>query len=71
MDVGVLLFRDLDRVCWDVLADPGREERVCAPWTNSVVVANHFVAARKGDVFIKHWYFPPTLPHFSPSSFSR
>ncbi|KAL2795766.1 hypothetical protein BJX66DRAFT_350402 [Aspergillus keveii] len=56
MDVGVILIRSLDRVCWDKLADPGTAYTISVPWMCDTYMANHFVAARKGDAFIKHWH---------------
>ncbi|KAF2032211.1 hypothetical protein EK21DRAFT_61490 [Setomelanomma holmii] len=49
MDVGCILFRRLEKICWDQLADEK------SPYTISYM-ANHFVAARKGGVFIKNWH---------------
>lgn len=56
MDVGNILIRDLDRVCWNQLADPNSPFEVATPIMYGQVMANHFVASRKGDPFIKHWY---------------
>ncbi len=56
MDVGNMLFRDLDRVCWDQLADENSPYTVSTPWMFEQYTANHFVASRKGDVFIKKWH---------------
>lgn len=56
MDVGNLLVRDLDRVCWSKLEDPETRFRVATPWMYGITTANHFVAARKGDPFIKRWH---------------
>lgn len=56
MDVGNVLFRDLDRVCWDLLASKDSAYTVSAPWLLEQLIGNHFVAGRKGDPFIKHWY---------------
>ena len=55
MDTGNILIRDLDRVCWNQLADPNSPFRVCAPVMYGTTIANHFVASRKGDPFIKCW----------------
>jgi hypothetical protein len=55
MDVGVLLFRHLDDVCWNKLEDESTEYSVCVPWMFAQHIANHFVAARKGDEFIGKW----------------
>ncbi|KAJ4384195.1 hypothetical protein N0V86_001042 [Didymella sp. IMI 355093] len=56
MDVGNILFRDLDRVCWNQLADESSPYTVCVPWMLEQNIANHFVAGRKGDEFIKRWH---------------
>lgn len=55
MDVGNILIRHLDRICWDRLADENDPHTVCTPWMFGQHTANHFVAARKGDEFIKKW----------------
>lgn len=55
MDVGNLLIRNLDRVCWRQLEDPESPYQVAVPWMYGITMANHFVAARKGDPFIKRW----------------
>jgi hypothetical protein len=55
MDVGCILFRNLDKICWDRLADENDPHTVCTPWMFEQHIANHFVAARKGDEFIKKW----------------
>jgi hypothetical protein len=56
MDVGCILIRHLDRICWDQLEDPNSPFQVSVPWMYGVTMANHFVAARKGDPFIKRWH---------------
>jgi mannosyltransferase OCH1-like enzyme len=55
MDVGNILFRNLDKVCWDQLADEESPFTVSVPWMFEQQMANHFIAARKGDVFVKKW----------------
>lgn len=55
MDVGCILIRDLDRVCWSKLTEPGSPYSIAAPHLSGQRVANYFVAARKGDPFIKRW----------------
>lgn len=62
MDVGCLLVRDLDRICWNQLGDPNSPFQVSVPWMYGTIMANHFVASRKGDPFIKHWYALPIYP---------
>lgn len=56
MDVGIILIRDLDRICWNELSDPNSPFQVSVPWMFSTTIANHFVAGRKADPFIKRWY---------------
>lgn len=56
MDVGNVLIRHLDRICWNKLEDPSSPFQVSVPWMYGLTMANHFVAARKGDPFIKRWY---------------
>ena len=60
MDVGCILFRDLDRVCWDQIVDETSPYRVVVPLMYGQSPANHFVAARKGDPFITRWSAPFT-----------
>ena len=55
MDVGCLMFRNLDEVCWNQLADDDSPYTVSTPIMYAQWMANHFVAARKGDLFIKKW----------------
>ncbi|KAJ4293254.1 hypothetical protein N0V90_008536 [Kalmusia sp. IMI 367209] len=56
IDVGILLIRRLDRVCWDKLTQEGGQFRVAIPSMKKENIANHFVACRKGDPFIKRWH---------------
>lgn len=55
MDVGIILIRKLDDICWKQLADPASPFQVSIPWMYGLTTANHFVASRKGDPFIKRW----------------
>lgn len=55
LDVGCVLARHLDRICWSQLADPGNPYEVAIPIMYGQTIANHFVAARKGNPFIKRW----------------
>lgn len=55
MDVGCILSRHLDTVCWDQLGDENTPYTICVPWMLQQHIGNHFVAARKGDDFIKNW----------------
>ncbi|KAH7120027.1 hypothetical protein B0J11DRAFT_535076 [Dendryphion nanum] len=56
MDVGILLFRHLDKICWDKLEDESNDYSICVPWMFAQHIANHFVCARKGDQFIGKWH---------------
>lgn len=56
MDVGIILVRSLDKICWDILSDPTKPQRVSVPWMYGTVMANHFVAARQHDPLIKRWH---------------
>ncbi|KAK6337364.1 hypothetical protein TWF730_002766 [Orbilia blumenaviensis] len=56
MDVGIILFRSLDSICWDRLSDPSSPYQISVPWMYGSVMANHFVASRKSDPFIKAWH---------------
>lgn len=56
MDVGIILFRPMDRICWAQLEDPKSPFQVSVPNMYGTVMANHFVASRKGDPFIKRWH---------------
>ncbi|OAP54739.1 hypothetical protein AYL99_11187 [Fonsecaea erecta] len=56
MDTGNILIRGLDRICWNQLADPNSPFEVCAPIMYGTTMANHFVASRKGNPFIKCWH---------------
>ena len=56
MDVGILLIRHLDRICWNQLEDPNSPFQVSVPWMYGITMANHFVACRKGDPFVKKWH---------------
>ncbi|KAJ5586973.1 uncharacterized protein N7459_002738 [Penicillium hispanicum] len=56
MDVGTILIRHIDRICWKQLEDPESPYRVALPVIYGVCAANHFVAARKHDPFIYQWH---------------
>ncbi|KAK4693880.1 hypothetical protein P7C71_g3596, partial [Lecanoromycetidae sp. Uapishka_2] len=56
MDVGIILIRQLDKICWRQLEDPNPPFEVSIPWMYGTTVANHFVASRKGNPFIKRWH---------------
>ncbi|KAF2724192.1 hypothetical protein K431DRAFT_282048 [Polychaeton citri CBS 116435] len=56
MDVGCILLRDLDRICWNKMTEPGSLYQIAAPSLWGQTIANYFVAARKGDPFVKRWH---------------
>jgi hypothetical protein len=56
LDVGIILFRSLDRICWTQLEDSNAPFQVSVPHMYGTVMANHFVASRKGNPFIKRWH---------------
>lgn len=56
MDVGNILFRHPDHIGWNELEDPASPYQIAVPIMYEQVLANHFVMARKGDPFIKHWH---------------
>lgn len=61
MDVGIILIRSLDRICWSQLEDPSSPYNISVPWMcdtamANTAMANHFVASRKADPFIKRWH---------------
>ena len=55
MDVGIILIRRLEDICWKQLQDPDSPFEVSVPWMYGTIMANHFVASRKGNPFIKRW----------------
>lgn len=56
MDVGCILFRYLDSVCWNKLADEESLYTIATPLLFAQYMANHFVASRKSGEFVKHLY---------------
>ncbi|KAK7048899.1 capsule polysaccharide biosynthesis [Favolaschia claudopus] len=56
MDVGCILIRDMDRICWNEIADPASPINVVVPLLYGQHIGNYFVAAKKGDPFIKRWH---------------
>ncbi|KXJ87028.1 hypothetical protein Micbo1qcDRAFT_218233 [Microdochium bolleyi] len=56
MDVGSILVRHLDRVCWDVIEDPSTPTRAAVAVQPSHGIMNYFVACHKGDPFIRRWH---------------
>ena len=55
MDVGVILIRRLEQICWKQLEDPTSPFEVSVPLMYATTMANHFVASRKRNPFIKRW----------------
>lgn len=55
MDVGCILVRSLDRMCWDKIADHRSPYEVAVPVMYGQTIANHFVASKKGSLFIQNW----------------
>ena len=60
MDAGTMLFRHIDDICWKVLEDPSTPYEIAgfAPGTEpgNDVIMNGFIAAKKGNGFIKRWH---------------
>jgi hypothetical protein len=56
LDVGILLLRHLDHICWDTLMDPKNSYNMAIPSINRTNIANHVVAARRHDPFILRWH---------------
>jgi hypothetical protein len=55
MDVGSILTRHLDRICWDRIQDPSDRYQAAVAVQPSQGIMNYFVACRKGDPFIRRW----------------
>lgn len=55
VDVGIMLVRDVDRICWDKLSDPSTPYEFAVPSMFGTTTANHFSASRKGDPLIHRW----------------
>ncbi|KAL4958452.1 hypothetical protein BDW69DRAFT_201799 [Aspergillus filifer] len=59
LDVGNILFRRLDRICWDLLEDPSTPFEMCVMHmggSSGTGISNHFIAARKNSPFMKRWH---------------
>jgi Capsular polysaccharide synthesis protein len=60
MDVGIILFRHLDDLCWDELENPNTPHEVSAlsiefrPGIGTIF--NGFIAAKRSNPFVKHWH---------------
>ena len=55
LDVGIILIRDIERICWKKILDPESPFQVAVAWGNGTNVGNYFVSTRKHDPFIKRW----------------
>lgn len=55
MDVGTILTRHLDRICWDRIQDPNDPYNVAVAVQPNQGILNYFIACRKGDPFIQRW----------------
>ncbi|KAF9769928.1 putative glycosyl transferase fck3 [Fusarium sp. DS 682] len=58
LDVGCILLRHIDRICWDMLADPDSPYEAAVPLLYGQTIANHFIASRKKSIFIEKWLVP-------------
>ncbi|KAK5945308.1 hypothetical protein PMZ80_002512 [Knufia obscura] len=56
LDVGCIMFNSIDKICWRHLEDDNDPWNVAVPLMYAQTMANHFVAARKGDPFVKRWH---------------
>ncbi|KAI0017946.1 capsular polysaccharide synthesis protein-domain-containing protein [Xylariomycetidae sp. FL0641] len=60
MDVGMLLFRHLDDICWKQIQDPQSPYEMAGfliPLRpNEQVLQNAFIATKRGNPFIKRWH---------------
>ncbi|KAL4950531.1 hypothetical protein BDW69DRAFT_187283 [Aspergillus filifer] len=55
MDVGTILIRDLDDICWSALEEPNSLYQVAGPVIPGIAFLSFFLASRKGDPFINRW----------------
>ena len=60
MDAGTFLFRHIDDICWKALEDSSTPYEIAgiSPGTEpgNDVIMNGFIAAKKGNGFIKRWH---------------
>lgn len=62
MDVGTLLFRDLDDICWSKIEDPESPYEIAGfsvphgDGSKESTPLNGFIAAKKGNEFIRRWH---------------
>jgi len=55
LDVGSILIRHLDRMCWDEIMDDSSPFKLCVCSIVKGSAYNFLIAARKGDPFIMRW----------------
>ncbi|PYI02042.1 hypothetical protein BO78DRAFT_454739 [Aspergillus sclerotiicarbonarius CBS 121057] len=60
MDVGTLLLRHLDTICWNAIADPATPYEIGGfnldVRPGVTVMMNSFIACRRGNEFIRRWH---------------
>jgi Capsular polysaccharide synthesis protein len=59
LDVGIMLFVDLDQLCWNTIQDRASSHEVALPLVDptqaSGAVGNFFIAARKANGLLRRW----------------
>ncbi|KAL1952870.1 hypothetical protein VTO42DRAFT_4075 [Malbranchea cinnamomea] len=61
LDVGMMLFRHLEDICWNIIEDPSNACEIVGftyldmPLTTQPML-NGFIAAKRGNGFIKRWH---------------
>ena len=60
MDIGIILLRDLDSICWDALSDSGTRYELAGFMIKirprEYCMFNGFITARNHNRFIKRWH---------------
>jgi hypothetical protein len=56
LDVGCMLFMNLDWICWNAITNPKTPFRAAVPLIIGATIANSFLACRKDDPFILRWH---------------
>lgn len=56
MDVGSIMIRHIETMCWNAICDPESPYKVATVWKDGQWIFNYFVAAQKGDPFIRRWH---------------
>ncbi|KAJ5689351.1 hypothetical protein N7462_003743 [Penicillium macrosclerotiorum] len=56
IDVGIMLSRHLDRICWRELEDSSSPYQVAISMMWGMCAINFFIASRKGNPFIYQWH---------------